>query len=136
MLVRPQMEKYLHFKVQCSAVPVPVHLPLQDLEGWFLNIVIEKNEKARVMIGGLFAVRVGTRVSNTQIQLSKLRNIISVSPGLQWEQLLLATLETCYTWRGSGRCSPAGYQPGDQVCPLQTPLSRYVPGVCHGSPTP
>ncbi len=117
-------------------MPVPVHLPHQDLEGWFLNIVIEKNEKARVMIGGLFAARVGTRVSNTQIRFSKLRNVISVSPGLQWEQLLLATLETCYKWRRSGRCSPAGYQPGDQVCPLQTPLSRYVPGVCHSSPTP
>jgi hypothetical protein len=62
-----------------------VHLPLQDMEGalkelcekfapatvgWFVesvvNIVIEKNEKARVMSGGLFAAMVGTRVSNTQ----------------------------------------------------------------------
>ena len=38
--------------------------------GWFvesvINIVIEKNEKARVMSGGLFAAMVGTRVSNTQ----------------------------------------------------------------------
>jgi hypothetical protein len=31
-----------------------------------INIVVEKNEKARVMSGELFAAMVGTRLSNTQ----------------------------------------------------------------------
>jgi hypothetical protein len=71
---------------QCSAV----HLPLQDLEGalkelcekfapatvsYFvatvLKIVIEKNEKARVMSGGLFAAMVGTQIHKCDYQNSK-----------------------------------------------------------------
>ena len=53
---------------------------------WFVksvpNIVIEKNEKARVMSRGLFAAMVGTWLSNTHTIFTT-QNTISASPGLQ-----------------------------------------------------
>jgi hypothetical protein len=44
---------------------------------WFvesvLDIVLEKNEKARVMSGGLFAAMVGTRVLNQTLRIPVIR---------------------------------------------------------------
>jgi hypothetical protein len=98
--------------VQCSAM----HL-LQDLEGalkelcekyapatvgyfveMVLNIVMEKNEKARVMSGGLFVAMVGTQIHKYHYQNSKYDLRFSRSPNSCWSRTS--------SWPPSVRSSP------------------------------
>jgi hypothetical protein len=72
-LAGPLLEEYLHLKDLEGTVKELCEKFATATIGWFveavLNIVIEKNEKARVMSGGLFAAMVGVKA---QIRFSKL----------------------------------------------------------------